>query len=308
MKLFFFTLLAAALCHAQFDLPPNTSEVKYLHGRVVSLETNSPGGWLIVRDAQGRIMRKIEAGAGLEDLRRVEVKDYTMEEDGTLVVSLGAAFSFGRTSRVAAFYPEKGRPTFLTLDDIVCLRIAADPATGVWCLGPALEETLLHRISGPAAGAWSMLPRKKIRVLANTGGETREPFDPGQLGTPSLTLSAPGQLMAFLPNSVALYFCDLASGRVESRPLPFNPRGRSWLSFAAENRRVLGLFPILAAGTDEQFTTPYSLFLLNEPWKPVAEGQTWPRGVSLVGMDRGSIVLWNRPRQRLEFFPLPAGR
>jgi len=308
VKLLLSAALAAALMDGQIALPPQTSEVKYLHGRIVSLESNGPGGWLIVRNADGSITRKVEAGAGLEGLRRAEIKDFTMDADGTLVVSVGVEFPFGRSSRIAAFYPEKGSPRFLTLDDVVCLRLAADPSTGVWCMGDGLEQSLLHRISGPAQGPWSLLPKKKIRVLANPGGDTREPFDSGQLGAPSMIVPEPGRLLLFLPNSVALYDCDLQSGTVEVHPLPFNPRGRSWLSFAAEGTRTFGLFPLLEPGQDEQLTTSYGLFQMGSSWKRVDAARTWPRGVSLSGMDGGVAVLWNRPRQRLESISLPAGR
>lgn len=278
----------------QVALPPATSEVKVLRGRMVSVEAAEKGGWIVVRDLGGKVLRRVQAGAGVEGIRAAEIKDFTLDAERTLVVSLGVAYPLGRSARLLAFYPEKGSPRFVGMDDLVCLRLAADEATGVWCLGPGLEDTLLHRVSGPAGGPWSLLPRKKVRLLANDGGETRQAFDSGQMGVPALMASGPGRMVAWLPNTLALYDVNLKSGEHGVVGLPFEPLGRSNLTFAARGSGVVGLFPVLGVGEMEQFTTRYGLFRWDGGWVRVDRRRDWPRGTMVAGVEDGAVWVWNR--------------
>jgi hypothetical protein len=289
---------------AQIPLPPGTSEVKVLHERIVSLEAAEKGGWLVVRDMSGRLLRKVQAGAGIEGIRAAEIKDFTLDEGRTLIVSLGASFPLGRTARILASYPEQGEPRFVTLEDLVCLKLAADAATGVWCLGPGLEDTLLHRVSGEAGGPWSLLPRKKVRLLANPGGEPRQAFDSGQLGIPSLTGAGAGRLLAFLPNTIAVHEVDVRTGAHRAYALPFDMPGRSALSFAPAGERIVALLPLLKPGEQEQLTTQYALFQWNAGWGRVVSSRVWPRGVALVGGGAGGVQIWNRVARQIEFAAL----
>jgi hypothetical protein len=255
---------------------------------------------VVVRDLKGRILRKVQAGAGVDGVRAAEIKDFTLDRDRTLIVSLGVAFPLGRSARVLAFYPEKGEPRMLGLDDIVCLRLAADPATGVWCLGPGLEDSLLHRVSGPATGPWSLLPRKKVRVLANDGGDTRQAYDSGQCGVPALCVPEPGSLLAFLPNTLALFRVDLRTGQHGEIPLPLEPGGRSLLTFAAAAQSVFGLMPVLQPGDADRLTTAYALFRWQQGWARTPNSAAWLRGTTIAGILEDTIYLWNRQTCRLE--------
>ncbi len=303
VRLLFAFCLANGLA-AQFALPPQTVEVKLLHQRILSLESADKGGWIVIRDFAGRVLRKVQAGAGVEGIRAAEIKDFTLAQDHTLVVSLGVAFPLGRSARVLAFYPEQGQPRFLTLDDVLCLNLASDPATGVWCLGPGLEDSLFHRVSGPAEGPWTLLPRKKIRVLANDGGETRAAFESGQCGVPALFIPEPGRLLAFLPNTLALHDLDLRTGVHSEIPIPVEPNGRSLLSFATRGEAIYGLLPALSPGQTDRFTTPYALFRSLDRWTRVSASATWPRGTTLAGIDGDTLYLWNRLKCTLETAPL----
>lgn len=292
-------VLGGALA-AQVALPPATSEVKVLRGRVVTVESADKGGWVVVRDLRGRVLRKVQAGAGVEGLRAAEIKDFTLDAERTLVVSLGVAYPLGRSARLLAFYPEKGQPRFVGMDDVVCLKLAADEATGVWCLGPGLEDTLLHRVSGPAAGPWSLLVRKKVRLLANDGGETRQAFDSGQMGVPAMMTAGPGRLVAYLPNTLAVHEVDARTGEHGVMALPLEPLGRSNVTIAAGRGMVMGLMPILQAGEMEQFTTRYGMYRWEGRWVRVLEGRDWPRGASLAGIDDGVAYVWNRTEGSVE--------
>lgn len=286
---------------AQVALPPATSEVKVLRGRVVTVESAEKGGWVVVRDMSGRVLRKVQAGAGVEGIRAAEIKDFALDAERTLVVSLGVAYPLGRSARLLAIYPEKGQPRFVGMDDVVCLKLAADEATGVWCLGPGLEDTLLHRVSGPAAGPWSLLARKKVRLLANDGGETRQAFDSGQMGVPAMMTAGPGRLVAYLPNTLAAHEVDAMTGEHGVMELPLEPLGRSNVTIAAGGGMVMGLMPILQAGEMEQFTTRYGMYRWEGRWVRVLEGRDWPRGASLAGIDGGVVYVWNRTEGKVEW-------
>jgi hypothetical protein len=299
VKLLFAAFVALRIS-AQIPLPPGTSEVKVLHERIVSLEGADKGGWLVVRDLSGRVLRKVQAGAGIEGIRAAEIKDFTLDEGRVLIVSLGVVFALGRASRILASYPEQGEARFITLDDLVCLKLAADAATGAWCLGPGLEDTLLHRVSGPAGGPWSLLPRKKMRLLANPGGEPRQAYDSGQLGVPSLTGAGAGRLLAFLPNTVAVHEVNVRTGAHQAHALPFDTPGRSALSFTAAGERMVALLPLLKAGEAEQLTTQYALFEWKGGWSRVGAARVWPRGAGLVGGGGGVVQIWNRVARRVE--------
>jgi hypothetical protein len=292
-------VLSVALA-AQVALPPAASEVKVLRGRIVTAESAEKGGWVIVRDLSGRVLRKVQAGAGVEGVRAAEIKDFTLDAERTLVVSLGVAYALGRSARMLAFYPEKGQPRFVGMDDVVCLKLAADEATGVWCLGPGLEDTLLHRVSGPAAGPWSLLARKRVRLLANAGGETRQAFDAGQMGVPAMMTAGPGRLVAYLPNTLAVHEVDARTGEHMVMELPLEPRGRSNVTVAAGGGVVMGLMPVLRAGEMEQFTTRYGMYRWEGRWVRVVKGRDWPRGSVLAGIDGGVAYVWNRTESRVE--------
>ncbi|MBI4892453.1 MAG: hypothetical protein HY821_17645 [Acidobacteria bacterium] len=307
MRLFFAVCLASILSGnlaAQVALPLQTVEVKLLHQRILSLEAADKGGWVIIRDLAGRVLRKVQAGAGVDGIRAAEIKDFTLASDRTLIISLGVAFPIGRSARIMAFYPEKGEPRFLTLDDVICLNVVSDPATGVWCLGPGLEDSLLHRVSGPADGPWTLLLRRKIRVLANDGGETRQAYETGQCGVPALFIPEPGRLLAFLPNTLALHDIDLRTGVHSEIPIPVEPNGRSLLSFATRGEEIYGLLPVLPPGQTDRFTTQYTLYRSLARWTRVPSAPAWPRGTTLAGIEGGTLYLWNRLKSRLETAPL----
>lgn len=293
-------LAGAMVCGAlmaQVALPPATQEVKVLHGRIVSVEGADKGGWIVVRDLSGQVLRKVQAGAGLEGLRAAEIKDYTLDAARTLIVSLGAAYPLGRSERLVAFYPEKGAARFLAMDDVVCLKLAWDAATGVWCLGPGLEDTLLHRVSGLAAGSWSLMERKKTRVLANDGGETRAAYDSGQMGVPQMMPAGAGRLAVYLPNTLAVHVVDTRTGERTALDVGVEPAGRSNLSFAADKDALWGLRP---EGGAEGFTTPYGLYRWAGKWRKVEGAGPWPRGSVLAGAEDGWVYVWNRAAGRVE--------
>jgi hypothetical protein len=276
---------------AQVKLPRETVEVKLAGDRLVSLEST---GRLVERTLAGRTVRIVEAGAGVEDLRRTEVKDFTLDEQGTLIVSLGIEHSLGRSSRRMGFYPRQGQPRVIELDDVVCLRVAAEPANGAWCLGPGFGDELLHRVSGAADGHWSLLPKKAVRLLGNPGGQELTYFDSGATGVPVLYSPAAGKLVAFLPNAESIYEIDTRTGRIERRELPFRPHGRSFVTVAGDH----ALLPLLAEG-EEQLTTPYGLFRWNKGWERVGT-RTWPRGTALLGVNENAVRVWNRTAQQVE--------
>ena len=202
------------LCHAQTALPRRTVDVKFQQGRLLTLETNERSSLIKIWGGDGKLQRAVEAGAGLTGLRRVELKDFALAANGLLVTSIGAMFAMGATSRLLAVYPELGEPRFVTLDDVVCMKLMSDSRTGAWCLGPGLEDTLLHRVSGSVEGRWALVPRKKLRLVANAGGETREAFESGQAGVPALLPAMPGSLLAWLPNAGVVLEVDTLEGTV----------------------------------------------------------------------------------------------
>lgn len=301
------TLAGALWCTAvaaQVALPTATSEAKVLRGRIVTAEAAEGGGWVTVRDLSGRLLRKVQAGAGVEGIRAAEIKDFTLDAERTLVVSLGVAFPMGQSARLVAFYPEKGAARFLGSDDVVCKMVAADEATGVWCFGRGLEETWLHRMSGPAAGPWSLMGRKKLRVLANDGGETRQADESGQMGVPRMMAAGPGRLAVYLPNTLAVQVVDTRTGGWAAREVAVEPAGRSNLSFAAEGEELWGLMP--EPGEVEGFRTRYWLWRWAGRWEKVAGAGWWPRGAALAGAEGGKVYVWNRTDGRLEAVAAPA--
>ncbi len=283
---------------AQLPLPPQTAEVKLFGERVVSLESGERGGRLVERTLDGRTARIVAAGAGVEDVRRVEIKDYTLDEQGTLVVSMGVEHSLGRSSRLAGFYPRQGEPRIIELEDVICLKVAAEPGGGVWCLGPGFGEELLHRISGPANGHWELMPKKTVPLVGNAGGQELTAFDPGAVGVAVLTAPEAGRLVAFLPNSEAVFEIDTRTGKVERHELPFRARGRSFVTVAASPAAIHALLPLIHEG-EEQLTTPYGLFRWANGWRRVGT-RTWPRGTTLLGADENAVRVWNRTAQRVE--------
>ncbi|MBI5086955.1 MAG: hypothetical protein HZB13_20445 [Acidobacteria bacterium] len=291
-------------------LPPSTTEVKFQHGRIIALEAGDPGAFVVIRDREGRPLRRVQAGAGVGGLRRAEVRDFALQADQSLTVALGVAFSMGKTSRVLAVYPQRGEARFSGLDDVMCTKLAVDELTGAWCLGPGQDDSLLHRVSGPAEGPWSLLARRRLPLVPNPAGEHREAFETGPAGVPALMNAAPGRLLAWLPNAVALLEIDVVTGRGTTWRIPFGVGGRSMLTFACSGRGVYGLLPARGPGEPERLSTAYELCALDRAsgeFRPVGGRARFARGASLAGMDGEQAVVWDRARRRLEWIRTPGG-
>jgi len=308
-RLAWLMLLAWHGYSADLVMPRRTVEVKFQQGQLMSVETHDTSSVVKVWGRDGKVKRSVEAGAGLTGLRRVELKDFALASDGTLVTSIGAIFGMGVTSRLLAMYPEKGAPTFVTLDDVVCMRLAAEMRTGVWCLGPGLEDTLLHRVSGPAAGRWGLVPRKKLRLMANSGGETRQAFESGQAGVPALLAGAAGTLLAWLPNAGVVMEVGAMDGEVRSWNVPLAIAGRSMISFVASGSgAVYGLMPLRKPSEEELLTTRYGVVKLDRgsgEWVRLPGMGSYPRGSMLAGVDGERPVVWNRRSNVVTILDMP---
>jgi len=292
---------------APLPLPPSTLEVKWQQERLLVLQGNARGGIVQVLTREGRLLRSIEAGAGESGLRRVELKDFALAPDGALLMSLGAQYALGVTARLLASYPLKGAPAFQTLEDTVCFKLAVQPATGAWCLGPGLEETLLHRLNGPAAGPWSLAPPKKIRLLAALDGERREHYESGRMGVPALFTGPASTLYAYLPNSGAILAAETLSGDWRLIDVPVATNGRAILTFAAAETGLHALMPLRGPSDPELLTTLYAPFRLDPEgrWRLWPHPPTFPRGSMLAGVDGNYLIVWNRAASRLEWLALP---
>ncbi|WP_321474831.1 hypothetical protein [uncultured Paludibaculum sp.] len=286
-------------------LPDQTLEVKFQANHIVSLESTARGGNVAIRTRDGRLERTVEAGSGLKDVRRVEVHDFALTGDGTLLISMAVLYPLGASSRVLALYPLQGGPGFLTLDSVLCFRIAPDAATGIWCMGPGLEESMFHRLSGPASGPWGILPRKRIRLIGSDAEEPRQAHETGPAGSPAMLAEAPGHVAAWLPNAAAVIEFDTRSADVATWPVPLALQGKSQMSFTASPDGVIyGLMPQRGGGEQEQLDTPYRLMKLNREtgaWVIVAGLPQLPRGAVLAGMDGQQVVIWKRPTRTLEW-------
>lgn len=296
---------------AQVRLPDQTLEVKFQSGRIVTLEPEERGGRLVIRARDGQVERTILAGAGLENIRRVEIKDFALTDGGTLLVTMAALFPLGVSSRVLGLYPPKGEAAHLPLDAVICYNVAPDEATGVWCLGPALEESWFHRLSGPASGPWSALPRNKLPLIGSEADEPRGAHETGPAGSPALLEEQPGRLAAWIPNAAAVVELNTKTAEVTRWAVPLAEQGKSQMSFAATPQGVLyGLMPKRAGGEPERLDTPYRLMRLNREtgvWVPVPGVPELPRGAALAGMDGTKAVVWKRPTRTLEWVALGPG-
>ncbi|MGJ5818255.1 hypothetical protein [Paludibaculum fermentans] len=294
---------------AQIHLPDQTLEVKFQANHIVTLESTPKGGDLVVRTRDGQVERTVEAGAGLKDVRRVEVHDFALTSDGTLLVSMAVLYPLGASSRVLALYPLQGEPGFLTLDAVLCFRLASDPATGIWCMGPGLEESLFHRLSGPASGPWGILPRKKVRLIDSDADEPRQAHETGPAGSPALLTEMSGRVAAWVPNAAAVIEFDAKSAEVVTWPVPLAQQGKSQMSFAAaQDGAIYGLMPQRGVNAVEQLDAPYRLMRLNREtsaWVVVPNGPELPRGAVLAGLDGQRAVIWKRSTRTVEWVQLP---
>lgn len=293
---------------AQVRLPDHTVAAKFQIDHIVTLESTAHGGDLTVRTRDGVLQRKVEGGAGLQNMRRVEIHDFELAPDGTLVVSMAVLYPLGASTRVLALYPLKGEPRFITLDDVLCFKLAADVQSGVWCMGPGLEESLFHRLSGPAEGPWSILPRKKIRLVSSEAEEPRQAHETGPAGSPAMLASTPGHVAAWLPNAAAVVEFDTKTAEMVTWPVPLAMQGKSQMSFAtSRDGEIYALMPQRSPNDVERLDTPYVLTKLNRDtgaWQIVPALSTLPRGAVLAGMDRGKPVIWKRPTRTLEWVQL----
>lgn len=289
-------------------MPEHSLEVKFQAGRIVTLEPEERGGRIVLRKSDGQVERTVDAGKGLQDVRSVEVRDFALAPDGTLMISMAALFPLGASSRVLGLYPAQGEPAFLKLDSVMCYNLAADPSTGVWCLGPALEESLFHRLSGPAGGPWGVLPRAKLRLIPSESDEPREAHQTGPAGSPAMLEEDPGRLAAWIPNAAAVVEFNTKTGEVTTWPVPLASQGKSQMSFAATPQGgIYALMPRRQGGEPERLDTPYQLMRLNREtgaWVPVPGVPTQPRGAALAGMDGNQAVIWKRSTRTLERLPL----
>ncbi|QOY89466.1 hypothetical protein [Paludibaculum fermentans] len=298
-------LLGLTTAAAQFRLSDQTLEVKFQSNHIVSLESSPKGGHLVVRTRDGQLERTVEAGSGLKDMRRVEVHDFALTGDGTLLVSMAALYPLGASSRVLALYPLQGEPGFLTLDAVLCFRLASDPATGIWCLGPGLEESLFHRLSGPASGPWGILPRKRVRLIGSDADEPRQAHETGPAGSPAMLAEAAGHMAAWVPNAAAVLEFDTKTSEVVTWPVPLAQQGKSQMSFAAApDGAIYGLMPQRGRNELEQLDTPYRLMRLKRDsgtWVVVPGTPVVPRGAVLAGVDGPRAVIWKRPTRTVEW-------
>lgn len=293
---------------AQVRLPDQTLEVKFQTHHIVSLESTPKGGNLVVRTRDGKVERTVEAGSGLKDVRRVEVHDFALNGDGTMLVSMAVLYPLGASSRVLALYPLEGEPGFLTLDAVLCFRVASDPATGIWCLGPGLEESLFHRLSGPASGPWGILPRKKVRLIGSEADEPRQAHETGPAGSPAMLSEAPGRIAAWVPNAAAVLEFDAKTAEVTTWAVPLAQQGKSQMSFAAaQDGSIYALMPQRGLSAVEQLDTPYRVVRLNREtgaWVVVPGIPEVTRGAALVGLDGQRAVIWKRSARTVEWMPI----
>jgi hypothetical protein len=277
--------LHLATASAQTPLPAATSEAKVLFDQIVTLEGAPHGGRVLVRDRNGKILRIVEAGAGLESLRRAEVRDFTLTRDGILAIAFHAIRPMGASARYLGLYPVSGPPRILPLNDVFCQRVASDDLTGLWCLGHGREEGLAHRVAGERAGRW---------VLTAPKGLTLD-------GLPQLFSPDPGVLDAWLPTVATLVQWDAATGQARLRPIPL-PAAKALTSLTvAPNGSILALLPLRGASEAERLDTPYGLFTLlpNQQWRRVPNTPVWPRGATLAGPS----AVWNRIERRIDWLP-----
>ena len=280
-------LLALLLvtARAQTPLPAATSQAKVLLDQIVTLEGTPQGGRILVRDRAGKTLRIVEAGAGLPSLRRAEVRDFTLTRDGILAIAFHAILPMGASARYLGLYALTGPPRLLTLDDVVCVRLAADDLTGFWCLGRGRDEGLAHRVAGERAGRWSLAAPKGL-VLE---------------GLPQLLSPDPGILQAWLPAAATLIQWDTITGEARLRAIPF-PAAHALSSLTVTtDGALLALLPLRAATEPERLDTPYGLFILqpSQQWQRVPNTPTWPRGAVLAGRN----AVWNRIERRIDWLP-----
>lgn len=279
-------MLLVAVAQAQTTLPAATSEAKVFFDQIVTLEGGPNGGRVLVRDRAGKILRIVEAGAGLESLRRAEIRDFVLTRDGILAIAFHAILPMGATARYLGLYPPTGPPRILPLSDVVCQRLAADDLTGLWCLGQGREEGLAHRVAGERAGRWNLTAPKGI-VLN---------------GVPQFFSPDPGTLQAWLPAAAKLIQWDTITGEASVRPVPL-PTGHALVSLSvAPDGWLIALLPLRDPGEAERLDTPYGLFRLMSgaaQWQRVPGTATWPRGASLAGPS----AIWNRIQRRIDWLP-----
>lgn len=277
--------LILASASAQTPLPAATSEAKVFFDQIVTLEGTLHGGRILVRDRQGKTLRIVEAGAGLESLRRAEVRDFTLTRDGVLAIAFHAIRSMGASARYLGLYPLSGPPRILPLNDVVCQRLAADDLTGLWCLGHGREEGLAHRVAGERAGRWTLTAPKGLYLD----------------GLPQLFSPDPGVLQAWLPTVATLVQWDAVTGEARLRAIPL-PAAKALTSLTvAPNGSLLALLPLRGANESERLDTPYGLFALqpDQQWRRVPNTPTWPRGATLAG----PAAVWNRIERRIDWLP-----
>ncbi|MBL0158236.1 MAG: hypothetical protein IPP47_14195 [Bryobacterales bacterium] len=277
--------LLLATAHAQTPLPPATSEAKVLFDQILTLEATPLGGRILVRDRAGKTTRIVEAGAGLDTLRRAEVRDFTLTRDGILAIAFHAILPMGASARYLGLYPLTGPPRLLPLDDIVCQRLAADDLTGIWCLGRGRDQGIAHRLAGERAGRWSLAAPKGITLDA----------------LPQLFSSDPGVLQAWLPAAATLIQWDTITGEARLRPVPLLLAHALTSLTITPNGTILALLPLRAENQPERLDTPYALFSLqpNQQWQRLPNTPTWPRGATLAGPN----AIWNRLARRIDWLP-----
>lgn len=250
-------------------------------------------------------------GEGLAGLRRTEVIDFAIGGTGGLAVVLAVQFAMGATSALLAIYPREGNPTFLPLNDVLCSHIAVDPASGVWCMGPSLTDHMLYRMTGPQSSPRFLLPRQSLRIPKGQGKESREPFENGPLGTPSMLTPAAGKLIAWFPNSRTVVFANTRSGIVQPREVDVDYTGRAAISVAGDSEgRILGLLPLRGKADPEEFSTNYALFQMDgaDGWQRIPNLPEVGRGTIIAGVDGGSVVLWDRQQRTLRWINRPASK
>ncbi len=273
----------AALHLAATPLPAATSAAKVQFDQILTLEGAPRGGRIVVRDRAGKTLRVVEAGAGLDALRRAEVRDFALTRDGVLAIAFHAVLPLGASARYLGLYPDSGPPRLLPLDDVVCDRLAADDLTGLWCLGPGAYLGLLHRVAGERAGRWTLAAPKGVALDG-----------PRHLFSPS-----PGVLQVWLPAAANMIQWDAITGEASVIQIPAPPP-HSLASFTTSpNGEPLALLPLRAAGEAERLDTPYALFALDpgRGWRRVAGTPTWPRGAALAGPN----AVWNRIERRIDW-------